>query len=334
MDMLFILQVVWYFIIGVLFIGYSLLDGFDLGIAALSPFLAKDDNDRKTLFGIIWPFWDGNEVWLVTGGAALFAAFPYAYATVFSGFYLALMLVLFALIFRAVSIEFWHYDEQRRNLWNAAFVVGSVIPSLLYGVALGNVVIGIPLNSATNFTGNFFTLLRPYPLIIGILGLAAVLTQGCTYAALKSEGALRDRARVMTKRLWYIFMVVFAIAVIATKIFLPTALERLAFWISILLVTLSLALSWINFTVIKNDYFSFILSSLTFIGLWAIAGAVHFPNLVSASNDPALSLTLSNASSSGPTLKVMLGIAAIGMPVVIFYTAFVYRSLRRKVGYN
>ncbi len=334
MDTLFILQVVWYFIIGVLFIGYSLLDGFDLGIAALSPFLAKDDSDRKNLFGIIWPFWDGNEVWLVTAGAALFAAFPYAYATVFSGFYLALMLVLFALIFRAVSIEFWHYDEQRRNLWNVAFVVGSVVPSLLYGVALGNVVVGIPLNSATDFTGNFFTLLRPYPLIIGILGLAAVLMQGCTYAALKSEGVLRDRARAMTKRLWYIFMVVFAIAVIATKIFLPTALERLAFWISILLITLSLALSWINFTVIKNDYFSFILSSFTFIGLWATAGAVHFPNLVSASNDPALSLTLSNASSSGPTLKVMLGIAAIGMPLVIFYTAFVYRSLRRKAGYN
>jgi cytochrome d oxidase, subunit II (cydB) len=334
MDTLYTLQVIWYFIIGILFIGYSLLDGFDLGIAALSPFLAKDDTDRKTLFGIIWPFWDGNEVWLVTGGAALFAAFPYAYATVFSGFYLALMLVLFALIFRAVSIEFWHYDEKRRSLWNTAFVVGSVIPALLFGVALGNVIVGIPLNGATDFTGNFFTLLRPYPLIIGLLGLAAVLMQGSTYAALKSDGALRDRARIAAKMVWYIYVIIFTIAVIATIAFIPAATERFVFWILVLLVTLSLAFNWINITKIKKDLFSFILSSLSFIGLWGIAGAIHFPNLVQANNDPALSLTLSNASSSELTLKVMLGIAAIGMPVVVLYTAFVYRVLRRKVSYN
>jgi cytochrome bd ubiquinol oxidase subunit II len=334
MDALSILQVIWYFIIGGLFLGYSLLDGFDLGIGVLSPFLAKDDGERKNLFGIIWPFWDGNEVWLVTGGAALFAAFPFAYATVFSGFYLALMLVLFALIFRAVSIEFWHYDEKRRRWWNGAFVVGSLVPSLLYGVALGNVVVGIPLNAATDFTGNFFTLLRPYPLVIGLLGLAAILMQGSTYAALKSEGAPRDRARGTAKKLGYLFMVMLVIAVIATATFLPTVLVRIAFWISVGIVALALVLSWINFTTRKNDRFSFLLSSLAFVGLWAAGGAVHFPNLVSASNDAALSLTLNNASSTGPTLKVMLGIAAIGMPVVIFYTAFVYRALRKKVGYN
>lgn len=142
MDTLHILQTIWYFVIAILLVGYSLLDGFDLGIAALFPFLAKNDDERRSLIDLIWPFWDGNEVWLVTGGAALFAAFPYAYSTVFSGFYLALMLVLYSLIFRAVSIEFWHYDEARRRFWGFAFVIGSSIPALLYGVALGNVVGG------------------------------------------------------------------------------------------------------------------------------------------------------------------------------------------------
>ena len=175
MESLDLFRNIWYVLIGVLLLGYSILDGFDLGIGILFPFLAKDEKDKKVLFSSIAPFWDGNEVWLITGSAALFAAFPQAYATVFSGFYLALMLLLFALIFRAVSIEFWHTDEKRRKFWEWAFVTGSFFPSLLYGTVLGSVVVGIPLNENMDFTGNFFILLRPYPLIIGLLGLSAII---------------------------------------------------------------------------------------------------------------------------------------------------------------
>jgi cytochrome d ubiquinol oxidase subunit II len=156
MELLEILQNIWFLLIGILFVGYSILDGFDLGLGSLFPFLAKSEEDQRSLLNIIWPFWDGNEVWLLTAGGALFAAFPHAYATVFSGFYLALMLVLLALILRAVSLEFWFYDEKRRGLWEKTFIIGSFLPSLLFGVALGNVIIGIPLNESMDFTGNFF----------------------------------------------------------------------------------------------------------------------------------------------------------------------------------
>jgi cytochrome d ubiquinol oxidase subunit II len=192
MEPLIFLQNTWYLLLGVLLIGYSILDGFDLGVGCLVPLVAKNDADKRMLFNAIGPFWDGNEVWLLTGGGALFAAFPHVYATVFSGFYLALMLVLFSLIFRAVALEFWSYDEKRKKLWEWAFVVGSFLPSLLYGVALGNVVVGIPLNEQMEFTGNFFTLLRPFPLAVGLLGFAAILLQGCTYTILKTSGPLKE----------------------------------------------------------------------------------------------------------------------------------------------
>ncbi|HUU51724.1 MAG TPA: cytochrome d ubiquinol oxidase subunit II, partial [Candidatus Heimdallarchaeota archaeon] len=166
-----ILRNIWFILIGVLFVGYSILDGFDLGIGALFPFLGKKEEEKEALIKSIGPFWDGNEVWILTGGGALFAAFPHAYATVFSGFYLALMAILFSLIFRAVSLEFRAHDTKRKRFWEGAFVVGSFLPSLLFGVALGNVVVGVPLDNTMNYTGNFFKLLRPFPLAVGLLGL-------------------------------------------------------------------------------------------------------------------------------------------------------------------
>jgi len=207
-----VLRTVWFLIIGGLLVGYSILDGFDLGIGVLMRFLGKKEEEKRALFRAIGPFWDGNEVWLVTGGAALFAAFPHAYATVFSGFYLALMLVLFALIFRAVSIEFWAHDEKRRQLWEWAFIIGSFLPSLLYGVALGNVIVGVPLNEKMDFTGSFFTLLRPYPLVIGVFGLVAILLQGASYAAMRCDGDIRQRARKIMMVLWVLFVLLLIIS--------------------------------------------------------------------------------------------------------------------------
>jgi cytochrome d ubiquinol oxidase subunit II len=324
-----LLRNVWYLLIGLLLAGYSVLDGFDLGIGALFPFLAKSEGEKRTLIRAIGPVWDGNEVWLLTGGGALFAAFPPAYATVFSGFYLALMLVLFALILRAVSLEFRAHDPKRRGLWEAAFVGGSFLPALLFGVALGNVVVGVPLDARTEYAGNFFTLLRPLPLIFGVLGLCAFLLHGSAYAALKTEGALRARARTSARIMARAVAVAFVLSFVAVCVYLPGSLKKIPAWIFALIVGISLG-SLLRSGKRANDKRTFLFSSLTFLGLWGVVGAVHYPNLVRAA-DPSLSLTIANASSSALTLKVMLIIALIGMPLVIGYTVFAYRVFKGKV---
>jgi cytochrome d ubiquinol oxidase subunit II len=324
-----ILQIIWFMLIGILFIGYSILDGFDLGIGAFLPYLGREENEKRILMSAIGPFWDGNEVWLLTGGGALFAAFPLAYASVFSGFYLALMLVLFALILRAVSLEFRKYDEKRKKIWEWSFIIGSFLPSLLYGVALGNVIIGIPLNTQGDFTGNFFTLLRPFPLAVGLLGLTAILMQGTTFAALKTKGSLQQRARDASKKLWFFYEIFLAVTFILTTIYSFDSLKSLPAWICTAFLVIFLLLLRQSILSTK-DNLAFLMSSLSFLCLWGIAGSIHFPNLVKASNDPSLSLTVTNSSSSMLTLKVMLIVAVMGMPLVIAYTIYLYKVFRGK----
>ena len=330
MDTLQSLQVIWFFLIGLLFTGYSLLDGFDLGIGSLLPILARDRKETAVLFTAIGPVWDGNEVWLLTAGGALFAAFPHVYATVFSGFYLAMMLVLFALIFRAVSLEFWSMDEKRRSLWKWAFVMGSILPSILFGVALGNLILGIPLDGEMVFTGSFFTLLRPFPLAIGILGFSAILLQGCTFAAMKTEGVIHDRAKSMGKRASLLFAVMIAVSALLSAVYMPESMSNVPAWICAAVVLLSLIVGriWMNK---NNDAIPFIMSSLSFIGLWGIAGSLQFPNLVKSALNPELHLSIYNTSSSQLTLTVMLIIAAIGMPIVLAYTIYAYRVFKGRV---
>jgi cytochrome d ubiquinol oxidase subunit II len=323
-----VLSDIWFLIIGFLLAGYAVLDGFDLGVGALLPFLAKNEEEKRTLIGAVGPVWDGNEVWLLAGGGALFAAFPMAYATVFSGFYLAMMLVLFSLILRAVSLEFRAHDPARRGFWEAAFIGGSALPALLFGVALGNVVVGVPLDARTEFTGSFFTLLRPLPLVFGLLGLCAFLLHGAVYAALKSEGALRLRARRTALTLAAAFGGAFVLSAIMVRIYLPQALESVPAWAFSALVWLSLAL--VAAAAKKGrDGRALFFSSAAFLGLWGIVGAIQYPVLVRAT-DPALSLTVANASSSALTLKVMLIVAAAGMPLVIGYTVFAFRVFKGK----
>ena len=332
METLILLQNIWYILIGVLFTGYSILDGFDLGIGMLLPFLAKNEKEKRMLFKAVEPFWDGNEVWLLTGGGALFAAFPNAYATVFSGFYLVFMLVLFSLIFRAVSLEFWIYAKKGRKFWEKAFVIGSFLPALLLGVVLGNVVVGIPLNVNMEFTGNFFTLLRPFPLIVGLLGLMAILMQGATFVTLKTTGEVQTRARALANSIWLTFIVVFTLSFFTALIFMSGILTKLLAWIA---GVVALA-SWYMVKVAAQkgkEAQAFLMSSLSFVGLWGIAGAVHFPNMVKA-KDATLSITIYNGSSAQLSLTVMLIVALIGMPIVIFYTAYVYRIFKGKVTLN
>lgn len=324
-----IYQHIWFLIIGFLLTVYSILDGFDLGIASLMPVLAKNEKEQKQLMDSIWPVWDGNEVWLITGGAALFAAFPFAYATVFSGFYLALMLVLFALIFRAVSMEFWYYDETRRKVWAWAFTIGSLLPALLFGVALGNVIFGIPLDLNMNFTGNFFTLLRPFPLVIGLLGLAAILLQGCTWAAYKIEGQVAQRAKAMMNRLLLCNALFFILAIALTIGLLPSIVSNLFGWLGAL--TYAIALSYVYVCNRDNrPLHAFIGSSVSFASLWIMAGAALYPNLVRSTIE-AYNLTIFNASSTQLTLTIMFIIALIGIPVVIAYTMYVYRVFKGKI---
>ena len=330
MEPLIFLQNTWYVLIGVLLIGYSILDGFDLGVGCLVPFLAKNDTDKRMLYNAVGPFWDGNEVWLLTGGGALFAAFPHVYATVFSGFYLALMLVLFALIFRAVALEFWSYDEKRKKLWEWAFVIGSFLPALLYGVALGNVVVGIPLNDKMEFIGNFFTLLRPFPLAVGLCGLAAILLQGSTYAAMKTTGTLQENARNIAQKITAAFMLLLILCFILALIFMKDIAGNILAYAAGLIAIAALLLTRQAINK-KNAGQAFLMSSVAFAGLWGIVGAIHYPNLVLANNDPALSLTLSNSSSTQLTLTVMLIIALAGMPFVIGYTIYAYKLFKGKV---
>ena len=323
------LQNAWFLLIGVLLAGYSVLDGFDLGVGALFPFLARTEEDKAVLTGAIGPVWDGNEVWLLAGGGALFAAFPPAYATVFSGFYLALMLVLFSLILRAVSLEFRAHDPARRRFWEAAFVGGSALPALLFGVALGNVVLGVPLDARGEYAGTFFTLLRPLPLAFGLLGLAVFLVHGAAYAALKSEGALRDRSRKAVRILAWAAGAAFLLSFAAVLLYRPEAVRSVPAWAFSALVWAGLVAA-AGAAKAGRDGRALAFSSTAFLGLWGMIGAIHYPHLVRAT-DPALSLTVANASSSPLTLKVMLIIALVGMPVVAGYTVFAYRVFKGKV---
>ena len=325
-----LLQNVWFLLIGVLLAGYAILDGFDLGIGVLEPFLAKNEKDKKTLHKAIGPFWDGNEVWLLTGGGALFAAFPHAYATVFSGFYLALMLVLLALILRAVSLEFAAYDSRRRGLWEFFFHLGSFLPALLFGVALGNVVLGVPLDAQMEYTGSFFTLLRPLPLVFGLLGLAAFLVHGSAFAALKCDGDLQERARNRIRSLSWPYLILFGLAFVMALIYTPHALKRPLVWV----FTVLAVMCWVlmrGASGAGKDGRAFFFSAAGFLNLWGIVGAIHYPNLVKASGGQSLSITIDNASSSQLTLTVMLIIALIGMPLVVGYTIYSYRVFRGKV---
>jgi len=331
MDTLTFLQITWFILIGFLLAGYAILDGFDLGIGSLLPFLAgSDEKKTKILFKSIGPVWDGNEVWLITGGGALFAAFPHAYATVFSGFYLALMIVLLGLILRAVSNEFYSLESGDKGIWAKTFFVGSLIPSILFGVALGNVIIGIPLDAKMEFTGSFFTLLRPFPLATGILGLFAILMQGITYTILKTDGEIRKTAIELSEKIYYGYAAMFIISLVISYIFIPDRMKIIPAWMATIVFAVSMA-ALKYYLLLKEEMHAFLFSSLSFVSLWIIAGTIQFPVLVNSVNSNMLDITIFNASSSKLTLSVMLGIALVGMPVVIAYSIYVYRIFRGKI---
>ncbi|MBW2703806.1 MAG: cytochrome d ubiquinol oxidase subunit II [Deltaproteobacteria bacterium] len=328
------LQLAWFLLFGVLIAGYAVLDGFDLGVGILSLF-GRSDRERRLHINAIAPIWDGNEVWLVTAGGALFAAFPPVYATVFSGFYLPFMLLLVALIARAVSMEFRGKVESPRwrRFWDWSFGLGSLVPALLYGVVVGNLLLGIPLSPAGDYTGSFLDLLHPFALLVGLQGLAMFICQGGLYMALKSEGDLKTRMQRFATMAWSGWIVLFVASSVASFFTAPARMEGMTSspWLWLVLLLLISGLLAIPLFVRTRPGLAFLASSLAVAAQVALAGVSLFPALVPASNDPALSLTVSNASASEGSLMAMFIIAMVGMPLVLLYTFFIYRVFKGKV---
>lgn len=335
MNALLDLRVIWYGLVGVLLTGYAILDGFDLGVGALHLF-AKKDEHRRLMLNSIGPVWDGNEVWLVTGGGALFAAFPEVYATVFSGFYSAFILLLFGLIFRAVAIEFRSKLPMRwwRQMWDGSFAVASVVSSLLMGIAFGNVVWGIPLDEQREFVGTFLGLLNPFALLVGVTTVALFTMHGAIYVVLKTEGELQDMVRGWVNNTIIFFVICYGITTMATLVYLPHMSRHIMDYPAFFLVGLLTMLAIANIPRAIHhgrNFQAFLSSGAAMAGLMLLAAIGMFPFLVMARPNPWLGLTLYNAASSLKTLLVMLIIAAIGVPLVLAYTFSIYYIFRGKV---
>ena len=319
------LSVLWFFLIFVLIAGYFVLDGFDLGIGVLSPFIAKNDEERAVLRRAIGPVWDGNEVWLLTAGGALFAAFPDAYATTFSGFYLAVMLVLFGLIVRAVSFEFRAGDPSWGKLWDACFFVGSLLPALLLGVAGDDA--GVPL----------IGLIAPFTLVTGLLGLAMFLAAGACWAALKAPlpSCLQARAARLRLPLQVIALVLFAVVSVYALVLVGPEMDPnlgILRWLFAALVVVGLLASLVVGKTSGDDLKAFLAQSASMIALVALLACSMFPVLVNATADsvgPAI--TLANAASSELSLTWMTIILCIGLPLVLVYHVVIYRTFRGRV---
>lgn len=325
------LSILWFVLLTVLFIGFFFLEGFDYGVGILLPFLGKDDTERRVLINTIGPVWDGNEVWMITAGGAMFAAFPHVYATLFSGFYLALFLMLMALIVRGVAFEFRSKDENPawRRTWDWMIFVGSVIPALLWGVAVTNLIKGVPVNAKMQYVGTFFDLLSPYTLVGGVAFLLVFTFHGALYLTLKTEGELVERARGAAIKAG-LGAAVFCLTLVGmtytnTDLFTKTG-AGVSLWGAIVMFV-----GAYGAVLVKRYGLGFVLSSLTVVlttiaFFWGL-----FPRLMVSSLNPAWSLTITNSSSTPYTLKIMTIAALALVPVVLVYQGWVYWTFRKRV---
>lgn len=326
----------WYIVVIACMVCYAMLDGFDLGVGSLHLF-AKKDTDRRVFLNAIGPVWDGNEVWLVIVGGALFAGFPEAYATIFSAFYNLVMILLAALIFRAAGIEFRSKLESPRwrRFWDGVFCIGSVIIAFGVGLVLGNLITGIPLDEHRDFVGSFGGFFNPYSILVGITTLALFMMHGAIYLVMKTEGQLHDRLRRWVKKTIFIFTTCYFITTVITHFYMPHMLAFLheSPWLIIIpLVAFGMIVN-IPFQIYKGrDGWAFIYSCLSIAMLIVLFAVGTFPMLIRSSIYPeANSLIVANAVSSDLTLKVLLIIVAIGLPLVFAYGVYVYRLFRGKV---
>lgn len=330
------LHILWFILLGLLLFGYAVLDGFDFGVGMLHLFISGDDRERRLVLNAIGPLWDGNEVWLVTFGGALFAAFPIAYASIFSSYYLPFMLLLFALIFRATAIEFRSKQPGRRwrRTWDGAFTLASTAAAFLMGLAVGNALWGIPIGAYGIYQGTLLDLLNPYALLVGVLAVCLFALHGSIYLYLKTEGELQQRLVPWMWRTFGVFLVCYILVTIYTLVARPEVTRHFADfpagWAAVVFNVLAIAN--IPRAIYKGrPFYAFLSSALAILGLVFLFGAALYPNLVVSSIDPAFSLTIYNAAASEKTLGLMALFAAIGMPMVLTYTAIVYWTFRGKV---
>jgi cytochrome d ubiquinol oxidase subunit II len=322
------LAVVWFILIAVLWTGYLVLEGFDFGVGMLLPFVAKDDKGRRVALNTIGPVWDGNEVWLLTAGGATFAAFPEWYATLFSGFYLPLLLILVALIVRAVAIEYRGKidDVAWRRRWDLAIIVSAWIPSILWGVAFANIVRGVPIDDTASYTGNFFTLLNPFALLGGLTTLALFLSHGAIFLALKTEGDVRVRAERLAKMLSAIAVGVAGAWAVWAQIAYSVA------WTWAAVGVAALALVGAHIAVeLRRFGWAFIASAVAIVAAVVLIFGSLYPDVMPSTTSPDFSLTVANASSTHYTLTVMTWVAGLLTPVVLAYQAWTYWVFRRRL---
>jgi cytochrome bd ubiquinol oxidase subunit II len=325
----------WFLVIGALFSGYAILDGFDLGVGAWHLFL-KEENSRRIALNAVGPVWDGNEVWLVIGGGAMFAGFPVLYASLFSGMYIPFMLFLAFLIFRAISIEFRSKETMKwwTRLWDVSYCISSIMLAILLGVVLGNILKGIAIGPRYEFTGHWFEFLNPYALMVGVTTLALFMMHGAIYLAMKTEGRVFKKVSELLRNAIIFFVVCYVIVTMYTLIFIPQLSDRLRQNPGLFIVPLLAFLSIANVPrlVTKGKFvMAFIFSSLTVSLLLILVAIELYPVLVVSTLNQQYNITIYNAASSDKSLGIMLVICAIGAPLVITYTIFVYRTFWGKV---
>ena len=330
------LSITWFILLNVLLIGYAILDGFDLGVGILHPFVARSDNERRLVMNSIGPLWDGNEVWLVTFGGALFAMFPDAYASIFSAFYLPFVLLLFALIFRAVSLEFRskRVSAAWRTFWDILFFIGSTLAALLFGVAIGALMQGLQLSERGDYLGTFWDMISGFNVAVGFFTVSLLAMHGAIYLYLKTEGILQHRLLGWMKGTYYVYVSLFILVTSWSTFFVPASLQHFSSYPVLWIVPLLNVLAIANIPrAIQQErpFYAFISSCCTIAALVFLFSAAIFPDLVPAVNNAAHSITIYNGASSPLTQKIGLVIVAIGMPLVLSYTVLIYWTFRGKV---
>jgi cytochrome d ubiquinol oxidase subunit II len=360
------LKLIWWLFVGVLLVGFAITDGFDLGIGALLPFIGKNDDERRVIINSVGATWEGNQVWFVTAGGAIFAAWPIVYATAFSGFYIALMLTLFALFFRPVGFDYRSKvaDPRWRSAWDWGLFAGGFVPALIFGVAFGNLLQGVPFSFDNDvrvtYTGSFWQLLNPFGLLAGVVSLSMLLMHGSIYLQIRTEGVIAERARRATKITGAIFIACFVLAGIwiingidgyrivsmlstnVESIPLDKTVEKAAgawmnnyhnhplLWLAPIL-GIAGALLAIAISSAKKPIMAFVASSVMLAGVIFTAGIAMFPFIMPSSSDPRSSLTIWDSVSSHMTLQIMFWVVLIFLPIVLAYTSWVYSVLRGKI---
>lgn len=360
------LKLIWWLFVGVLLVGFAITDGFDLGIGALLPFLGKSDEERRVIINSVGATWEGNQVWFITAGGAIFAAWPIVYATAFSGFYIALMLTLFALFFRPVGFDYRSKvaDPRWRSAWDWGLFAGGFVPALIFGVAFGNLLQGVPFSFDNDvrvtYTGSFWQLLNPFGLLAGVVSLTMLLMHGSIYLQIRTEGVIAERARRATKITGAIFIACFILAGVwimngidgyrivtmlpanAAAIPLDKTVEKAAgawlnnyhnyplLWLAPILGVAGALLAIVS-SGAKKPIAAFIASSVMLAGVIFTAGIAMFPFIMPSSSDPSSSLTIWDSVSSHLTLQIMFWVVLIFLPIVLAYTSWVYSVLRGKI---